>query len=86
MSSEIVYGWDQFYKTIESDINKKADVLIALFHFVTKHYNFSCVGAASDVSRALDSGRNGFCIGIIPGPIENILRGIRPSPARQLER
>uniref|UniRef100_A0A1B0FC65 Uncharacterized protein n=1 Tax=Glossina morsitans morsitans TaxID=37546 RepID=A0A1B0FC65_GLOMM len=27
------YGWDLLYKTIEKDINKKDDLLIALAHF-----------------------------------------------------
>lgn len=43
------YGWDLLYKTVQSDVNKKADLLIALVHFLlTKYYNFRCVGIGDD--------------------------------------
>uniref|UniRef100_A0A1A9W0Y6 Proteasome inhibitor PI31 subunit n=1 Tax=Glossina brevipalpis TaxID=37001 RepID=A0A1A9W0Y6_9MUSC len=39
------YGWNLLYKTIEKDIKKKDDLLIALAHFVlTKHSQFRCIG------------------------------------------
>ncbi|KAI9587064.1 hypothetical protein GQX74_002911 [Glossina fuscipes] len=43
------YGWDLLYKTIEKDINKKDDLLIALAHFVlTKYSQFRCIGLGED--------------------------------------
>ncbi|XP_023032043.1 proteasome inhibitor PI31 subunit isoform X2 [Drosophila willistoni] len=46
---EFFYGWDLLYKTVNSDVHKKADLLIALVHFVlTKHYSFRCLGIGDD--------------------------------------
>jgi len=43
--SETFYGWDLLFKTIERSIKKKADVVIALTHYVlTKDANMRCVG------------------------------------------
>ncbi|KAH8321705.1 hypothetical protein KR074_012467, partial [Drosophila pseudoananassae] len=48
-SGEFFYGWDLLYKTVQADVNKKADLLIALVHFLlTKHYSFRCVGIGDD--------------------------------------
>ncbi|KAH8389041.1 hypothetical protein KR200_011973 [Drosophila serrata] len=48
-TGDFFYGWDLLYKTVQSDVNKKPDVLIALVHFLlTKHYNFRCVGVGDD--------------------------------------
>ncbi|XP_017031355.1 proteasome inhibitor PI31 subunit-like [Drosophila kikkawai] len=48
-SGEFFYGWDLLYKTVQSEVNKKADLLIALVHFLlTKYYNFRCLGLGDD--------------------------------------
>lgn len=50
-TGDFFYGWDLLYKTIQSEVNKKSDLPIALVHFLlTKHYNFRCVGVGDDVS------------------------------------
>uniref|UniRef100_A0A1A9UU06 Proteasome inhibitor PI31 subunit n=1 Tax=Glossina austeni TaxID=7395 RepID=A0A1A9UU06_GLOAU len=47
------YGWNLLYKTIEKDINKKDDLLIALAHFVlTKHSLFRCIGLGENKTLA----------------------------------
>ena len=51
LSSDFFFGWDLLYKTIETTVNKKGDVLIALAHFILiKHNNFGCIGVGEDVS------------------------------------
>jgi len=51
LGSDFFYGWDLLYKTVSREINKKADVLMVLAHFLlTKHYKFRCVGIGDDVS------------------------------------
>ncbi|EDW32926.1 GL10241 [Drosophila persimilis] len=48
-TGDFFYGWDLLFKTIRADVNKKADVLMALVHFLlTKHYKFRCVGIGDD--------------------------------------
>ncbi|KAH8345555.1 hypothetical protein KR084_008965 [Drosophila pseudotakahashii] len=48
-TGEFFYGWDLLYKTIQGEVVKKSDLLIALGHFLlTKHYNFRCVGIGDD--------------------------------------
>ncbi|XP_030378560.1 proteasome inhibitor PI31 subunit-like [Scaptodrosophila lebanonensis] len=47
--SDVFYGWDLLYRTIEHSVNKKADLLIALAHFLlTKHHSFRCIGIGED--------------------------------------
>ncbi|ALC40733.1 PI31 [Drosophila busckii] len=47
--SDFFYGWDLLYKTVSAGLNKKADALIVLAHFLlTKHYKFRCVGIGDD--------------------------------------
>ncbi|XP_013112807.2 proteasome inhibitor PI31 subunit [Stomoxys calcitrans] len=47
--SDFFYGWNLLFKTIEKQINKKDDLLIALAHFVlTKHSQFRCIGLGDD--------------------------------------
>ncbi|KAM8711899.1 hypothetical protein ACLKA7_012412 [Drosophila subpalustris] len=49
LGSDFFYGWDLLYKTVDGIIDKKADVLIVLAHFLlTKHYKFRCVGIGDD--------------------------------------
>lgn len=51
LGSDFFYGWDLLYKTVDGIIDKKADVLMVLAHFLlTKHYKFRCVGIGDDVS------------------------------------
>lgn len=51
LNSDFFYGWDLLYKTVDGIIDKKADVLMVLAHFLlTKHYKFRCVGIGDDVS------------------------------------
>ncbi|XP_017049715.1 proteasome inhibitor PI31 subunit [Drosophila ficusphila] len=48
-TGDFFYGWDLLYKTVQSEVDKKSDLLIALVHFLlTKHYNFRCVGIGDD--------------------------------------
>ncbi|EDW01524.1 proteasome inhibitor PI31 subunit [Drosophila grimshawi] len=55
LSSDFFYGWDLLYKSVDSKINKKADVLIVLSHFLlTKHYKFRCVGIGDDKTLSED--------------------------------
>jgi len=50
-TGDFFYGWDLLYKTIQAEVAKKSDLLVALVHFLlTKHYNFRCVGIGDDVS------------------------------------
>ncbi|EDW07160.1 proteasome inhibitor PI31 subunit [Drosophila mojavensis] len=50
-NSDFFYGWDLLFKTVETRIVKKADVLMVLAHFLlTKHCNFRCVGIGDDKS------------------------------------
>ncbi|XP_075168179.1 proteasome inhibitor 31 kDa [Haematobia irritans] len=47
--NDFFYGWDLLFKTIEKQLNKKDDLLIALVHFVlTKHSQFRCIGIGDD--------------------------------------
>ncbi|EDW58736.1 proteasome inhibitor PI31 subunit [Drosophila virilis] len=49
LNSDFFYGWDLLYKTVDGIIDKKADVLMVLAHFLlTKHYKFRCVGIGDD--------------------------------------
>ncbi|XP_030378815.1 proteasome inhibitor PI31 subunit-like [Scaptodrosophila lebanonensis] len=49
MFGTFFYGWDMLLKTIQSHLNKKADLLMALAHFLlTKHYHAYCVGIGDD--------------------------------------
>lgn len=50
MTSEASFGWDLLYKTIEPQVNKNADILIALTHFVLIKSKFRCLGVGDDVS------------------------------------
>lgn len=53
------YGWDLLYCTIEKNVKKKDDILIALAHFVlTKHSKFRCLGLGDDVSTRLAFKKN----------------------------
>ncbi|XP_064538584.1 proteasome inhibitor PI31 subunit-like [Drosophila montana] len=55
LNSDFFYGWDLLFKTVESRIGKKADVLMVLAHFLlTKHCNFRCVGIGDDKSLPVD--------------------------------
>ncbi|XP_053966182.1 proteasome inhibitor PI31 subunit-like [Anastrepha ludens] len=43
------FGWDLLYKTIEKNVAKKSDVLVALVHFLlVKQYKMQCVGIGED--------------------------------------
>ncbi|KAL9921253.1 proteasome inhibitor 31 kDa [Glossina fuscipes fuscipes] len=54
------YGWNLLYKTIEKDINKKDDLLIALVHFVlTKHSQFRCIGLGENKTLAEEEESSG---------------------------
>ena len=51
LGGDFFFGWDLLFKTIESSVNKKGDVLMALAHFLLiKHNNFRCIGLGEDVS------------------------------------
>lgn len=51
LSSDFFYGWDLLFKTVDGKLDKKADILIVLAHFLlTKHYKFRCIGIGDDVS------------------------------------
>lgn len=51
LSSDFFYGWDLLFKTIDGKLDKKADILMVLAHFLlTKHYKFRCIGIGDDVS------------------------------------
>ncbi|XP_034106565.1 proteasome inhibitor PI31 subunit [Drosophila sulfurigaster albostrigata] len=53
--SDFFYGWDLLYKTVDGIINKKADVMIVLAHFLlTKHYKFRCIGIGDDKTLSED--------------------------------
>ncbi|KAH8415903.1 hypothetical protein KR222_003294 [Zaprionus bogoriensis] len=49
LNSDFFYGWDLLYKTVDGKLDKKADVLMVLVHFLlTKHYKFRCIGIGDD--------------------------------------
>lgn len=51
LNSDFFYGWDLLFKTVDGKLDKKADILIVLAHFLlTKHYKFRCIGIGDDVS------------------------------------
>ncbi|XP_037927625.1 proteasome inhibitor PI31 subunit-like [Teleopsis dalmanni] len=43
------FGWDMLLKSVEKDVLKKADVILALAHFIlVRHYKFECLGVGED--------------------------------------
>lgn len=54
MTSEASFGWDLLYKTIEPQVNKNADILIALTHFVLIKSKFRCLGVGDDKTLSED--------------------------------
>lgn len=54
MTTETSFGWDLLFKTIESQVNTKSDVLIALAHYVLIATKFRCIGVGDDKTLSED--------------------------------
>ncbi|XP_055839489.1 proteasome inhibitor PI31 subunit [Episyrphus balteatus] len=54
MATNESFGWDLLFKTIEPQVNKNADILIALTHFVLIKSKFRCLGVGDDKTLSED--------------------------------
>ncbi|KAI5645020.1 PI31 proteasome regulator domain-containing protein [Phthorimaea operculella] len=48
MSSDPMFGWDLTFKTVEKDVNRKADVLIAFIHWNMTKRGFRTIGIGDE--------------------------------------
>lgn len=44
------FGWEFFFKTIETVLRNKADIVVALVHWLLVKNSFQCAGIGEDVS------------------------------------
>lgn len=50
MAADALFGWDLTFKTVEKDIKRKSDVLIAFIHWNLTKRGFRSIGIGDEVS------------------------------------
>jgi hypothetical protein len=50
MASQSLIGWDLLFKTIEKEVKKPADILLAIVHLNLIQNSFHNIGIGDDVS------------------------------------
>lgn len=49
MATDPLFGWDLTFKTVEKDIKRKSDVLIAFIHWNLARRGFRSIGVGDEV-------------------------------------
>lgn len=58
MATDPLFGWDLTFKTVEKDINRKADVLIAFIHFNLVKRGFRSIGIGDEKNLSGDEDKS----------------------------
>lgn len=50
MGSDPLFGWDLTFKTVERDVKRKADIIVAFVHWNLTKRGFRSIGIGDEVS------------------------------------
>lgn len=50
MSTDPMFGWDLTFRTVEKDIKRKSDVLVAFIHWNLMKRGFRSIGVGDEVN------------------------------------
>lgn len=50
MSSDAMFGWDLTFRTVEKDIKRKSDILVAFIHWNLMKRGFRSIGVGDEVN------------------------------------
>lgn len=50
MSNDPMFGWDLTFRTVEKDIKRKSDVLVAFIHWNLMKRGFRSIGVGDEVN------------------------------------
>lgn len=53
MAADPLFGWDLTFKTVEKDVKRKSDILIAFIHWNLTKRGFRSIGIGDEVSNFL---------------------------------
>lgn len=52
MAADPLFGWDLTFRTVEKEIKRKSDILIAFIHWNLTKRGFRSIGIGDEVSRS----------------------------------
>lgn len=67
MATDALFGWDLTFKTVEKDIKRKSDVIIAFIHWNLTKRGFRSIGIGDEVRHLHTKDRLFYlqCIGML---------------------
>lgn len=61
MATDPMYGWDLTFRTVQNDVKRKSDVLVAFIHWNLSKRGFRSIGIGDEVCKMVIITHIGVC-------------------------